>query len=259
MISHERLDRLVGQILPARTGALDRRCRQPTHRRELRRRRVHDRVRARRVRPHPRTERRHGAAGRRPRPVPSPPPVRAVRQRWARPNRPCWCTAAGCRWRSTPTAASIPLPRCAIRVSTPGWSWSGRARCGRGSNGKPQDCPSTSPATSAAATPSRRSWRPPTSRSRPARTRRSGWRRWRRSLAAPRPWCREPRRWPRSSPPTAGPPPTTTRTPSRAPSRRSSADRNACAATAHDDAPNSSPGHGRPQACSTRWARVWHG
>jgi alpha-1,6-mannosyltransferase len=35
--------------------------------------------------------------------------------------RCCWCTVAGCQWRSGPTAASMPLRRCAIRVSMPAW------------------------------------------------------------------------------------------------------------------------------------------
>ena len=72
-------------------------------------------------------------------------------------------------------------------------------------------CRSTSPATSVAATPSRRSWRPPTSRSRPARTRPSGLPRWRRWPAAHPPSCRKRRRWPRCSPRTAARRPTTTR------------------------------------------------
>jgi len=37
------------------------------------------------------------------------------------PNRPFWCTAGAFRWRNMPTAASIPLPRCVIRASMPGW------------------------------------------------------------------------------------------------------------------------------------------
>ena len=70
MISHERLDRLVGQILPRRMARVGRRRRQPADRRQLRRRGVHDGVRPRGVRPDPRAERVDRATGCGPRPVP---------------------------------------------------------------------------------------------------------------------------------------------------------------------------------------------
>ena len=56
-------------------GAVDRQRGQPPDRRQLRRGGLHDGVRPRRVRPHPRAERRDGAPGCRPRPVPSAPPL----------------------------------------------------------------------------------------------------------------------------------------------------------------------------------------
>ena len=71
MISHERLDRLVGQILPARAA---RSIADAANRRtaaDLRRRGVHDGVRTGRVRQNRRHECGHGATRGRPRPVPS--------------------------------------------------------------------------------------------------------------------------------------------------------------------------------------------
>ena len=171
-------------------------------------------------------------------------------------TRRCWSTAVGCRWKSTPIAASIRLQHCAIRVSTRVWWWWGRARCAPGWNARPPGYPSISPATSVVVTPSRPSWPPPMWRWRRGRMRRSGWPHWRHWPAAPRPSCPGPRRSPRSSPPTAAPPRTTTRARSPAPSRRSSADPNYCGAAAPAGAPNISPGPGRPPACSTRWRGI---
>ena len=200
MISHERLDRLVGQILPRPRARVDRRRRQSAHRR-----RATTPWCARR------RSRGKSSTGSTPSNVLTVPlgvdldqfhPSRrsaSVRQRWARPGTdPAGALRSACRWRSMLTAASIPLPHCETRASTPGSSSWGRARCGRGWNARRPACPSTSPATSVAATPSPPSWRPPTSHWRRARTRRSGWPRWRRWHAAHPRWCRAPRRWPRS-------------------------------------------------------------
>ena len=71
-----------------------------------------------------------------------------LRRRFATPARSCWCTAAGCRWRSGPTAASTRWPRCATPASTPDWSSSATARCGPGCSVRPPTCRSTSPGSS---------------------------------------------------------------------------------------------------------------
>src|SRR5215207_408165 len=222
MISHERLDRLVGQILPARMArsiadAANRRtaasydavvCTTAFAREEF------DRIHASNVLTVPlgvdldQFHPRHRSA--------------AARQRWVRPGQTLLvhCGRLSVEkhtYRSIDSVAALRDSGVDAKLVV-----LGRVRCAPGSSDRPPDCPLTSPASSAAATPSRPSWPPRMLRSHPAHTRRSGWPHSRRWRAAHRQWCPERRRWPRYSPRTA-PPPTTTRTPSRERSSRSSA------------------------------------
>ena len=75
MISHERLDRLAGQVLPPRTARSLADFANSAHRRRLRHHGVHHGVCARRIRPHRRDERRHRAAGRGPADLSPAPPL----------------------------------------------------------------------------------------------------------------------------------------------------------------------------------------
>ena len=257
MISHERLDRLVGQILPARMA---RSIADVANRRtadELRRRGVHHRVRPGGVRPHPRA--RTSSPCRWVSTSTSSTPVGA--RRWCgsdgpAPTRPCWCTAAGCPSRSTPIAASIPLPRCVIPVSTRSLVVVGegpmRARLERQAARLPVDftgyigCRDTVATILASADVALAPGPHETFglaalealASRHTRRRVA-------NLGA----CRDSHHRQRSRPPT------TTRTPSPAPSPLSSAGPSASVATVRADAPNSSPGPARPRACSTPSAR----
>jgi alpha-1,6-mannosyltransferase len=197
MISHERLDRLVGQILPARmarsiANVANRRtaasydavvCTTAFAREEF------DRIHAPNVvtvplgvdldQFHPR---RHSAT---------------VRQRWARPEQTLLvhCGRLSVEkhaHRSIDTVAALRDSGIDARLVVVGEGPM------RGSSVKPPACPSTSPGSSAAATPSRPSSPRPTSRWRPGRTKRSGWRHWRRWPQAHRRSCHGRRRWQRS-------------------------------------------------------------
>ena len=120
MISHERLDRLAGQVLPRRTA---RRFADFANRRTAANydtvvcttgfaREEFDRIGATNTVTIPLgvdLETFH----------PSRRSLRCVNA-GPSPARYCWCTAAGCRWRNGPTAASTRWPPCATPASRPG-------------------------------------------------------------------------------------------------------------------------------------------
>ena len=121
MISHERLDRLAGQILPHRAAVSSPILPTP-HRGRLRHRGVYHRFRPRGIRSHRRDEHRHGAAGRGPEDLsPEPALVPGAAAMGHTQHSSCWSIAAGCRWKSGWTAAStqwrvVPLRgRCPAR------------------------------------------------------------------------------------------------------------------------------------------------
>lgn len=79
---------------------------------------------------------------------------------------------------NTPTAASTPSPHCVTPASMPGSSLSVKARCGPGWNGRRHDYLSTSPDTSPTGRTSPDCWLRRTLHWRPDRTKLSGWPRW---------------------------------------------------------------------------------
>ena len=223
MISHERLDRLAGQVLPRRTARAfadfaNRRtaanydtvvCTTGFAREEF------DRSAQR---------------------IPSPshwawtwrPSIRADARSWyasagRRRRRSCWCTAAALRKKSGPTAASMRWRNCVPRVLKPDWSSWATAHCGPGCSGRPQDCRSISPVSFPIGTPSPRCWPRLMLRLRQDRTKPLGWLRWNRWHVGHRLWFPARRRSAKSSPRTAASSSTTTPRPSRKRSAQSSA------------------------------------
>ena len=195
MISHERLDRLAGQVLPRRPAQSFADFANARTAAELRHRGVHHRVCARRIRPHRRDEHRHRPTGRGPADLPPAPTLLPGAPTLGRTD----ADPAGALRPAVGGKAGRPQHRRAGRVvrlpaSRPDWSSWARARCGPGCSDRPPGCRSTSPVSSPIGTPSPGCWPRPMSRWHRDRTKRSGWPRWSRWRAEHRPWCRGRRR-----------------------------------------------------------------